>query len=260
MTGNVPIAALVSGEIDYHTTPGTSVRAAMQGLPLRVVAAYGEGGSWVLVSRTNIKSVPELKGKVIAVGNPGSGPDTNGRIIVKHFGLEPDRDVKFVAAAEGLPEGRVVRVQQGLVDATVVPIPLDLYAKKLGLNVIARSYEIYKPTSIGLITTTKKIKEKRDEVKRIIIAGIKGSRYLRANREATVQTLMEFFRTDREVAAVIYEYLSKTLNDDGSPTENGFRLLIEDIKESVKVSREVSFNEVSDLSILREAQRELGIK
>lgn len=260
MTGNVPIAALVSGEIDYHTTPGTSVRAAMQGLPLRVVAAYGEGGSWVLVSRTNIKSVPELKGKVIAVGNPGSGPDTNGRIIVKHFGLEPDRDVKFVAAAEGLPEGRVLRVQQGLVDATVVPIPLDLYAKKLGLNVIARSYEIYKPTSIGLITTTKKIKEKRDEVKRIIIAGIKGSRYLRANREATVQTLMEFFRTDREVAAVIYEYLSKTLNDDGSPTENGFRLLIEDINESVKVSREVSFNEVSDLSILREAQRELGIK
>jgi hypothetical protein len=36
--------------------------------------------------------------------------------------------------------------------------------------------------------------------------------------------------------------------------------LIEDIKESVKVSREVSFNEVADLSILREAQRDLGIK
>ncbi|MGH7815987.1 MAG: ABC transporter substrate-binding protein, partial [Candidatus Binatia bacterium] len=71
MTGNVPVAALVSGEIDYHTAPGTSVRAAIQGLPLRVVAAYGEGGSWVLVSRANIKSVPELKGKVIAVGNPG---------------------------------------------------------------------------------------------------------------------------------------------------------------------------------------------
>jgi ABC-type nitrate/sulfonate/bicarbonate transport system substrate-binding protein len=214
----------------------------------------------VLVSRANIKSVPELKGKVIAVGNPGSGPDTNGRILVKHFGLEPDRDVKFVAAAEGLPEGRLLRVQQGLVDATVVPIPADLSAKKLGLNVIARSYEIYKPTTFGLITTTRKIKEKRDEVKRMIIAGIKASRSIRANRDATVQSLMELFRTDREVAAATYEYLFKTLNDDGNPTENGFRLLIEDIKESVKVSREVSFSEVSDLSILREAQRELGIK
>src|SRR5215510_1128324 len=74
MTGNVPVAALASGEIDYHTVEGTSVRAAMQGLPLRLVAAYGEGTSMVLVSRTKIKSVPELNEKVIAVGNPGSGP------------------------------------------------------------------------------------------------------------------------------------------------------------------------------------------
>lgn len=258
MTGNVPVAALVSAEIDYHC-PSTSVRAAIQGLPLRVIAAYGEGSGWVLASRTSIKSVPELKGKVIAVGNPGSGPDTNGRIMVKHFGLEPDRDVKFVAAAEGLPEGRLLRVQQGFIDATVVPIPGDLSAKKLGLNVIARSYEIYKSTDSGLITTTRKIKEKRDEVKRIIIAGIKAS-YIRANRDQTVQSLMELFRTDREMAGANYEYLSKTLNDNGSPTDNGFRLLIEDIKESAKVTRDVSVSEVADLSILWEAQRELGIK
>jgi ABC-type nitrate/sulfonate/bicarbonate transport system substrate-binding protein len=144
MTGNVPVAALVSGEIDYHTNASPGIRAAIQGLPLRVVAVYGEGSGWVLVSRPSIKSVPELKGKVIAVGNPGSGPDTNGRIMVKHFVLEPDRDVKFVAAAEGLPEGRLVRVQQGFIDATVVPIPADISAKRLGLNVIARSEEIYK--------------------------------------------------------------------------------------------------------------------
>jgi hypothetical protein len=42
--------------------------------------------------------------------------------------------------------------------------------------------------------------------------------------------------------------------------EKGFRFLIEDIKESVKVTREVSFNEVSNLSLLKEAQKELGIK
>jgi ABC-type nitrate/sulfonate/bicarbonate transport system substrate-binding protein len=259
MTGNVPVAALVSGEIDYHTVLGTSMRAAIQGLPLRVVAAYGEGSGWVLASRTSIKSVSELKGKVIAVGNPGSGPDTNGRIMVKHFGLEPDRDVKFVAAAEGLPEGRLLRVQQGFIDATVVPIPADLSAKKLGLNVIARSYEIYKSTVFGLVTTTRKIKEKREEVKRIIIAGIKASRYIRANRDPTVQSLMELFRTDREMAGANYEYLSKILNDNGSPTDKGFRLLIEDTKESAKVTRDVTVSEVADLSILREAQRELGI-
>ena len=45
MTGNVPVAALVSGEIDYHTVLGTSMRAAIQGLPLTVVAAYGESAA-----------------------------------------------------------------------------------------------------------------------------------------------------------------------------------------------------------------------
>ena len=260
MTGNVPVAALISGEIDYHTNASPGIRAAIQGLPLRVVAVYGEGSGMVLVSRPTIKSVPELKGKVIAVGNPGSAPDTNGRIMVKHFGLEPDRDVKFVAAAEGLPEGRLVRVQQGFIDATVVPIPADVSAKRLGLNVIARSEDIYKLANFGLLTTTRKIKEKRDEIKRTIVAVIKASRYIRANREASVQSLMELFKTDREMAGADYEYLSKTLNDNGSPTEKGFRLLIEDAKQTAKVTRDVSVSEVADFSILREAQLELGIK
>lgn len=259
MTGNVPIAALVSGEIDYHTNAAPGIRAAIQGLPLRVVAFYGEGSGWVLVSRPNIKSVAELKGKVIAVGNPGSGPDTNGRVIVKHFGLVPDRDVKFVAAAEGLPEGRLVRVQQGFIDATVVPIPADVSAKRLGLNVIARSEDLYKLANFGLLTTSRKIKEKREEIKRTIVAGIKASRYIRANREPSVQSLTDLFKTDRDMAGANYEYLSKALNGNGSPSEKAFRLLIDDVKQTAKVTRDVSLSEVADFSIVHEAQRELGI-
>jgi hypothetical protein len=41
--------------------------------------------------------------------------------------------------------------------------------------------------------------------------------------------------------------------------ENGLRLLIEEAKRATKVEREVAMNEVADLSILGEAQRELGI-
>ena len=258
MTGSVPIAALASGELDYHTVLGTAVRGAIQGLPLRAVAFYSIGSQMVLVARGDLKSVKELKGKIVAIGNPGGAPDTNGRRIVKHFGLEPDKDVKF--APGGVAEGNIVRVQQGLVDATVVPIPLDLRARKLGLSVLARGYEIFPYAGGGLATTTRKINEKPEEIKRVIKAGIKAGRYVRANRDGTIQFLLEWQRSDREVATVAYEFLSKVINEDGSMPEKGFRFLIEDIKESVKVPREVSFNEVSDLAILREAQRELGIK
>ena len=52
----------------------------------------------------------------------------------------------------------------------------------------------------------------------------------------------------------------KGFNNDGSLPEDGFRRLIDDTKRVTKVDREVAFSEVADLSILREAQRELGIK
>ena len=105
-----------------------------------------------------------------------------------------------------------------------------------------------------------KIKAKPDEVKRVIRAGIKASRYIKANREGTIQFLMEWQRIDKDIAAGTYEYLAKATNDTGSLSETGFRLIIEEIKELAKVNREVALSDVADLSILREAQRELGIK
>ena len=52
----------------------------------------------------------------------------------------------------------------------------------------------------------------------------------------------------------------KAFSDDGTVPEDGFRLLIEETKKQAKVTREVSLSDVADVSILREAQKELGIK
>jgi len=257
MSSTVAVAALASGEADYITGI-SAIRGAIQGLPLRVVASYIQGSSQTLVARGDIKSVRELKGKTIVIGTPGGSPDRHARLMVKHFGLEPEKDVKF--ASGGLTEGRLARLQQGLIDATVVPVPLDLQARKLGLNVLARAYEIFTYPEGGLLTTTMKIKGKPDEVKRVIRAGIKASRYIKANRDGTIQFLMEWQRIDREIATGTYEFLAKTANESGSLSETGFRLIIEEIKELARVNREVALSEVSDLSILREAQKELGIK
>ena len=71
---------------------------------------------------------------------------------------------------------------------------------------------------------------------------------------------MEWLKTDKGVAAATYDSVAKAFNDDGSIPENGLRLEIEERKKSAKVSREVSIGDVADLTILREAQRELGIK
>jgi ABC-type nitrate/sulfonate/bicarbonate transport system substrate-binding protein len=131
--------------------------------------------------------------------------------------------------------------------------------RRWDLRLLARAYEFFSFPSDGLVTTPKKIKERPDQIKRVIKAGIKANRYIQANRDETIQFMMEWLKTDREVATANYEYLSKAINDDGSLPEKGFRLVIEEATKAGKVVREISLSEVADLSILREAQKELGI-
>ena len=44
------------------------------------------------------------------------------------------------------------------------------------------------------------------------------------------------------------------------PTPIGLKLIVDEAKKSAKVERDVLLSDVADLSMLREAQRELGIK
>jgi hypothetical protein len=71
---------------------------------------------------------------------------------------------------------------------------------------------------------------------------------------------MGTYRLDKETAAALYDSFVKGFNDDGNLPEDGLRRLIEDTKSVTQTRREVAFNEVSDLLILREAQNGLGIQ
>jgi ABC-type nitrate/sulfonate/bicarbonate transport system substrate-binding protein len=94
MSSTVQVAALTAGEAGY-VTGMSALRGAVQGLPLKVVASYIQGSTQTLVARADLKSVRELKAKTITIGTPGGSPDRHARLMVGHFGLEPEKDVKF---------------------------------------------------------------------------------------------------------------------------------------------------------------------
>jgi ABC-type nitrate/sulfonate/bicarbonate transport system substrate-binding protein len=125
---------------------------------------------------------------------------------------------------------------------------------------LARAYELFKFPFVGLGTNVKKINERPEEVKRAIKALIKANRYIRANREGSVQVLMEWGRTGKENAAVSYDSTVRVFNQDGNIPEDGLRLVVEQAKEAAKLTRDVMPSEVADISILRQAQKELGIQ
>lgn len=250
-------AALVSGEIDYDTVLGNGIGAAIRGLPVRVVACFLPATPIALISRSEFKSVQDLKGKNIGLNTFGGTLESIARLISKHYGLEPDKDIKFLAT--GTVESRFAAMQQGLTAATLGSPPIDFLGKKLGFVVLARANELFNFPASGLVASVRAIKEKPDQIKRVIKAGIKASRYIRQNREGTLPVMTEWLKIDKEIASVTYDSVWKAFTEDGTLPENGLRVAIDEARRVGKVERDVSFGEVADLSILREAQKELGI-
>ena len=253
----VALAALVSGELDYWTVIGNSVAAMIQGAPLRVLACYVPGSPSALIARPEFKSVQELRGNAIGLNTSGGALESTARLIFKHFGLDPDKDIKFLPL--GTNERRFSAMKQGLTAGTMGSPPLDFLGKKMGFVVLARAYELFSYPTSGVVASLKRIKEKPDEVKRVIKAGIKATRYIRQNRESTIQFMTEWSKIDKEMATATYENVLKLFNEDGSVPEKGMLLVIDELKKLGKVEREISLSEVADLSILKDAQKELGI-
>jgi ABC-type nitrate/sulfonate/bicarbonate transport system substrate-binding protein len=102
MRGSVAMAALV--DINYHMVIGGGVAAAMQGLQIRVVACFVPAPPIVLIARPEFKSVKDLKGQTIGASPVGaSATSASVRMILRHFGLDPEKMLSSLIEATDRP-------------------------------------------------------------------------------------------------------------------------------------------------------------
>lgn len=257
IAGNVMVPALANGDIDYTLMFGSVVRATLSGFPFKVVASFVDSPTGALVGKSTLISPQSLKGKSIAVSSFGAGAYVTAALMVQHLGISQS-EVKFVAA--GGDSGRLAALQNGLVDAALLNPAAAARAERLGFRVIAKSYELFTFPYAGLGMTSKKIAEKPTETKKVIRALIKGSRYMRENRDDTVNILADWAKIDRQSALDYYDATWRSSSPDGSIPEKGLRLVIEDAKSALKINRDVPFSEVADDSLVKEVQRDMKIK
>jgi len=258
MNPNVAITALATGDIDYCQLFGAVVGGAIAGLPVRIVAGFLDNWPMTLIAQPELKSLKELKGKTLGISSFGATPDLGARMMIKQAGLDPEKEIKVLAL--GSDAARVTALKQRVVDVIVISPPADAQMEKQGYKILARAYELFNFPYLGLGTHTRKIKEKTDEVRRVIKATIRANRFIRDNREEAVHTLIAWGKVEREFAYASYDALRNLFNADGAVPEDGLKLVIDQARRSAKVGREVAPSEVAELTILRDAQAELGIK
>jgi TRAP transporter TAXI family solute receptor len=82
-------------------------------LPIRAIANLYKNYTHVItLASSPVKTIKDLKGKVVSIGSPGSGTMVTALRVLKAFGLDPDSDIKpqslgVSESADALKDGKI---------------------------------------------------------------------------------------------------------------------------------------------------------
>jgi ABC-type nitrate/sulfonate/bicarbonate transport system substrate-binding protein len=251
------LQALLAGDLDYSTVLASGARAIVSGLPLRIVMTLTVGSDFSLVVRPEIRRMEDLKGKTLAVSGVGEFTDVGARLVLKRYGLVPEADVKLRPLYGNHPL-RLSALQAGQIDGTIMAMPYNKMAVKMGFRELVHLRDIIKTPQGGLVTTVQKIHQAPEMVLRTIKAALAANRFLKENKSEFVKLLAkESGIHDEVVAGLIHEEAIKLFSDTGVVADDAMQEFIANSKEALKASRQVSISEVADFSFARRALSEL---
>jgi NitT/TauT family transport system substrate-binding protein len=255
-SGTLNATAMMQGEIGYADGLATSVRGAIQGMPLRAIVASERNTSYSLVARPEIRTVADLKGGKIGTSRINSGDYHILVDILKRNGVDPTSEVTMLSV--GGTDTRLKSLVSGAIDAGLLGPPADYLAEREGMRTLVGPDGLIPYPTGGLATTELKINTQRDEVKRMVRSYLRALDFIHREQDRTLAIIREYFDLDAESALASYRFLQATVSHDGTPSPEGLRVLIETEKQSLDITHDVPPNTGVDLSVLEEVQRELG--
>ncbi len=258
MRSGIIFPALLAGELDYTTFYQSTMRSAISGLPVRVIATLMTKQSFFLFSQREIRRVQDLKGKRIAISNFASSTEASARTALKHHGLEAMRDVTLIAMGDtGL---RFQSLLSGAIEAAILTPPYTVMAEQKGLNNLVWLGDIVGDVpSNGLSTTVRKLKENPDQVQRMLRASLRSMRYTREHKQEALPILAkEFPGMDRNTLAGTLDFYLKAMSPDGRVSDNVVREMINEQRALLNVKNEVPITQVADFGPLQRVVKELN--
>ncbi|MBI4523567.1 MAG: ABC transporter substrate-binding protein [Deltaproteobacteria bacterium] len=253
--GAVGVQALIGGSVDYSSSSGAVIAAGVRGLGLKLVLIVSSKPAFDLVSRPNIRSIDQLKGKIVGISSRGGAVDLLTQLILRQNGLTPDKDVTSLVV--GSAEELMIALRAGLISAALLSPPRQFLLYREGFNQLAYSGD-YLPTypTGGIGATENKIKKEPEEVLAFVKGSLKGMNYYRQNRSESIDILAKFLGIkDPALAAQVYDLHASRLAKNGSADESWMRGAIEFTKRSLGVSKEIPPGQAFDFSFVQKAAR-----
>src|SRR5215471_2718979 len=127
------LAALLTGDLDFYTATGTTARAALRGVPVRIIMVGLNRPDHTLVVSKEITSVEQLRGKVIGGYTAQATVNVILTELMRRKGLRPE-EYKIL----NVGTARLAALTSGNVPAAVLNGLETVYAVRQGFRVLAR--------------------------------------------------------------------------------------------------------------------------
>ncbi len=247
--------ALMSGEVDYHGAADSALRLAARGAPLKAIFFGAMRPNYFLMAKPQVKSVSELRGKLIGMVRFGDTVELATRIALSREGLDPQKDA--IPIMIGLPTTRVAALAAGSIDATIAVPPDNVLLKQKGFRELLFLGDAVEFPSNGFATTDRQLGENRDLTKRTLRAVYRGLMFARQRPDDSIQIIEREWKVDNAVARESYASLAKSFSRDGTASEAGIKFHMQQIQKTDKNVGDIPLNKVVDFRLLEEIRREM---
>lgn len=233
MKPQLALQALVSGDVGYTTALGSTMRAAIRGLSVRVVMTIAEKPLFSLIVRPGINSVEDLKGKILGITTFGASSDTLTRAVLRRYKLNPNQDVKILALGGGT--NRIAALKTGAIDGALVEAPYNLILEREGFRKILFVGDLIPSPLAGFGTTLDKIRKQPEEIQRLVRATLRGIQHAKNNRQESVRSIMKWAEMDQALAEGSYEMAVSSWSNSGAAGSQGIQIAMEEIRTEQKL-------------------------
>jgi ABC-type nitrate/sulfonate/bicarbonate transport system substrate-binding protein len=251
-------AALASGEIGYVAGVGpASISATLRGLQSRAVWFASDEIVYLLLARPEFANIRDLRNKKIGLTGLGGTSHVALQIAMESMGENPKNFVYLsITAAQTM-----AALETGVIDAALLSPPYDFYAKKKGFREVLNAGSYARMPFGGLTTMISTMRNRSDELKKVIRALQIAKQEMIKSKEKTVALVSSFLKVDREAAEGTYAAYVKTVSGNGVPTHDGIDQIVKSLQMAGQFTdRKVTFEEVADDRIAKEVAKELGYK
>jgi len=221
MQARTALAALASKQIGFITQIGSPMTAMTRGLPASLIMVLCDKSHHVLVTKPEITAPAQLRGRVVAISQPGGTVHRELLAILEKYKIDPNA-VKLVSLGS-TPNG-ITALKNGTVDGAMLLIPHDLYLEKDGFRGLVYLKDVLDFPLAGIVAHNDQLRDRPNEVKKVLLGALKGINYTKTRGEEVLPLLKEFLGLESlEMAKKAYQRMRDIWSDSGVPSEKGLR-------------------------------------